>query len=113
MRRIQRGGEPASTSPPAIQRRQLPTPTEEQWEAILALLAEADQTPHRTPLPHRQVVEGLLWMMAHSARWEDIPARFGAGSTLGSRLCRWRKAGIWDTILAILRTPPDQAPAPT
>jgi transposase len=85
-------------------------PTEEQWDRILALVRAQDQAAHRPALPQRPIVEGILWVMEHSARWQDIPARFGAWKTIESRYYRWRKRGTWAAILTILS--PTSAPHP-
>jgi len=103
-------GLPASTSPAPAERTALPTPTAAQWAAILALVERADRAAHRTPLPQRPILEGIVWMMQRSARWQDIPAHFGAYKTIESRYYRWRKRGIWAAILAILLPSPDPAP---
>ena len=98
--------------PPAERRRELPAPTEAQWEAILALVQRGDQAAHRKPLPQRPILEGILWMMENSARWQDIPDHFGAWKTVESRYYRWVKRGIWAAILAILLPSPAPDPAP-
>lgn len=87
----------------------LPTPTEAQWTEILAVLAAAERRPHPRRLPHRPVLEGLFWMMERSARWEDIPERFGSYHSIQTCYRRWRLAGIWAAILTILVSP---APLP-
>ena len=40
--------------------------------------------------------------MAHShrLRWIDAPTSYGPRKTLYNRFVRWRKAGVWDRIMA-------------
>jgi hypothetical protein len=42
----------------------------------------------------------MLWIMRTGAPWEDLPEGYGSHKTVSSRFYRWRKAGIWDKILA-------------
>ena len=52
---------------------------------------------------HRTVINGILWILKTGAQWEDLPERYGSYKTVSSRLYRWRKAGIWDQVLAELQ----------
>ena len=58
----------------------------------------------RPNLDHRQIVNGILWILRTGAPWRDLPPSYGVHSTVSSRFYRWRKAGIWDNILARLQT---------
>lgn len=77
--------------------------TDEQWEKLEPLLPP--QKPHtgRPSNDHRTVINGILWILKTGAPWEDLPERYGSAKTVSSRLYRWRKAGIWDRILAELQ----------
>lgn len=77
--------------------------TDEQWEKLRPLLPP--QKPHtgRPSKDHRTVINGILWIIKTGAPWEDLPERYGSPKTVSSRLYRWRKAGIWDRILAELQ----------
>jgi transposase len=41
--------------------------------------------------------------MKTGAQWEDLPERYGSPKTVSSRLYRWRKAGVWNRLLAELQ----------
>jgi hypothetical protein len=112
-RRLRAYGAGPDLPPAPLGRSVLPAPTQEQWTQILALLVAADQGGHPPPVPHRPVLEGLFWMLEHSARWEDIPEHFGPYRTIQTRYRRWRLAGIWVGILAILSQPADAPTSPT
>lgn len=38
--------------------------------------------------------------MRTGAPWQDLPERYGSYKTVSSRFYRWRKADIWNRILA-------------
>jgi transposase len=57
---------------------------------------------------HRRVLNGILWILRTGAPWRDLPERYGAWQTVASRFYRWRHAGIWDRLFAVV---PQQADA--
>lgn len=75
--------------------------TDEQWMRLAPLLPQ----PKRGPQPHdrRQVVNGLLWLLATGAPWRDLPERYGAWRTVASQFYRWVHAGCWEQVLATLQ----------
>jgi transposase len=49
-------------------------------------------------LPHRAVVNGILWILRTGAPWRDLPERYGRWNTVYTRLKRWRRDGTWARI---------------
>ena len=78
--------------------------TNEQWEQLEPALPPQKPNTGRPNLDHRQVMNGILWVLRTGAPWRDIPERYGKWTTVYSRFQRWRKAGIWEQILAKLQT---------
>ena len=78
--------------------------TKAQWEQLEPVLPP--QKPHtgRPAKDHRQVMNGILWVLRTGAPWRDLPERYGKWTTIYSRFQRWRKQGVWDRILAELQT---------
>lgn len=78
--------------------------TDKQWGQLEAALPP--QKPHtgRPAQDHRQVINGILWVLRTGAPWRDIPERYGKWTTIYSRFQRWRKQGVWDRVLAKLQT---------
>jgi transposase len=77
--------------------------TNEQWARLKPLLPP--QKPHtgRTNLPHRRIVNGILWILRTGAPWDDLPRRYGPRGTVSSRYYRWRQQGIWEQVFAALQ----------
>lgn len=48
----------------------------------------------------RRVINGILWRFRTGSPWADIPERYGPYTTCYNRFVRWRKAGVWDRLLA-------------
>lgn len=59
--------------------------------------------------PHRPVVEGAIYRLRAGIPWRDLPAEFGAHSTVARRHLAWSMDGTWDRILAQLVADADAA----
>lgn len=78
-----------------------------QWGLIEGLFPRGSRgRPWRD---HRQVVNGVLWVLFAGAPWRDLPGRYGPWQTAHRRLVRWRRDGTWERVLARLRLRADQA----
>lgn len=81
--------------------------TDAQWEQIAPLLPAQKPRTGRPAEDHRQVLNGMLWILRTGAPWEDLPARYGTVGTVSSRFYRWRKAGVFDRVLQRLQAQAD------
>lgn len=68
--------------------------TTEQWEQIAPHLPPEKPKTGRPSKEHRQVLNGILWVLRTGAPWRDLPERYGKWTTVYSRFQRWRKNGI-------------------
>ncbi len=63
--------------------------TDAQWERLQPLLPPQRRgkgtTGGRPSLDHRQIINGILWILRTGAPWADLPARYGKRSTVSSR----------------------------
>lgn len=82
--------------------------TDEQWAELVVLLPPEKPATGRPSLGHRQVVNGMLWVLRTGAPWRDMPERYGKWQTVYSRFRRWREAGVWDRVLAAVQEKADQ-----
>ena len=55
--------------------------------------------PYRS---HRQVLNGMFWILRTGAPWRDLPSRYGPWNTVYDRFRRWKKKGLWQQILDAL-----------
>lgn len=81
--------------------------TDEQWEKLQPYLPPQKAWTGKPAQDHRTVINGILWILRTGAPWRDLPMKYGVHSTLSSRFYRWRKAGVWDNILAGLQQQAD------
>jgi transposase len=74
-------------------------------EAQLSWLCERIPDPPRSalggrpPADKRKVLQGIFWMLDNGAKWKDLPAEFGAKSTVHRWFQRWAQEGVFETIL--------------
>jgi len=74
--------------------------TDFEWEVIAPLLPSNSRGLSR--VDDRRVLNGIFWVLATGAVWRALPKEFGRYSTCHSRFVRWRKAGVWDRVIAAL-----------
>jgi transposase len=77
--------------------------TDAQWARLEPLLPPEKPETGRPNNDHRQVVNGILWVLNSGAPWRDLPRRYGRVGTVSSRFYRWRRSGVWQRVLEDLQ----------
>ena len=62
---------------------------DDEWDRIKHLLP-AGGRPGRPWRDHRQVINGMLWILSTGAAWRDLPRRYGSWQSVYDRFNRWR-----------------------
>jgi transposase len=57
---------------------------------------------------HRQVLNGMLWVLHTGAQWRELPERYGPWQTVYGRFRRWRRDGLLDRVLRRLQVRLDE-----
>ncbi len=77
--------------------------SDEEYEFIKPYLPAQKSGKRGCPYrSHRQVLNGIFWVLRTGAPWRDLPSRYGPVSTVADRYRRWRNNGVWDQILNAL-----------
>ncbi|OKJ18465.1 transposase [Streptomyces sp. CB02130] len=81
--------------------------SDDLWERIEPLLPCRERRfrhPGRKPLPDRQVLCGILFVLHTGIQWEYLPKElgFGSGMTCWRRLRDWSEAGVWQQLHEVL-----------
>ncbi|WP_406436712.1 IS5 family transposase [Streptomyces sp. NBC_01613] len=81
--------------------------SDELWERIEPLLPTKERRfrhPGRKPLPDREVLCGIMYVLRTGIQWEHLPQElgFGSGMTCWRRLRDWNEAGVWQRLHEIL-----------
>jgi len=80
--------------------------TDFEWAATRSLLPNK---PCGIPrVDDRRVLNGI-WVLRSGAPWRDLPKYYGPYTTCYNRFVRWRRAGVWDLIMAGLAAGHDAA----
>ncbi len=74
--------------------------TDLEWSIIQPVLPAKSRGVPR--VDDRRVLNGIFWVLRSGAPWRDLPDCYGPYTTCYNRFNRWRKAGIWDDILAAM-----------
>ncbi len=76
--------------------------TDAAWALVAPLLPPAPRRRGRPWRDHRQVVNGILWVLATGVAWRDAPEHYGPWQTLYERFTRWSDDGTFARVLAAL-----------
>jgi transposase len=77
------------------------------WEKIEPILAEVrakrppKKKPGRPPMPDRQALCAIFYVLRTGCQWEALPRSLGAKSTVHDRLKEWRRAGVFERVWRI------------
>jgi transposase len=77
------------------------------WERVEPLLPKKRRRfryPGRKPLPDREALQGILFVLHTGIAWRHLPLElgYGSGSTCYRRLDEWQQAGVWERLHALL-----------
>ncbi|GAB4480244.1 MAG: hypothetical protein OHK0018_11690 [Erythrobacter tepidarius] len=72
--------------------------TDGGWSIIAPLLPNKPRGVPR--VDDRRLPNSILWRFRTGSPWAEISGRFGPSTTCYNRFVRWRKAGVWDRLLA-------------
>jgi transposase len=70
-----------------------------EWDVVAPLLPNKPRGVPR--VDDRRVLNGIFWVLRTGAPWRALPkAEFGPYTTCYNRFVLWRKAGVWDRVMA-------------
>lgn len=70
---------------------------DELWERMEPLLPRVRRSRKggRPPVPFRQVLDGIFYVLRTGCQWKAVPCEFGSGSTLHRRFQQWVGRGVF------------------
>jgi len=74
--------------------------SDHEWSVIRAMLPRKSRGKPR--VDDRRVLNGIFWVLRSGAPWRDLPAVYGPRTTCYNRFVRWRRAGVWESIMRAL-----------
>jgi transposase len=81
--------------------------SDELWSIVEPFIPERPRrkrNPGRKPVPDRNCLTGILFVLKTGIPWEDLPQEMGCGCgmTCWRRLRDWQQAGVWQRIHRVL-----------
>jgi transposase len=78
--------------------------SDEEWGLIEDLLPRPPRPRARGRRwrDHRQVLNGIFWVLRSGSPWRDLPERYGPWQTCYDRFVRWRRDGTFGRMLCRL-----------
>ena len=68
---------------------------------LCAKVPDAPRSPKggRPVVNKRKVIQGIFWMLDNGAKWKDLPAAYGAKSTVHRWFKRWTEQGVFERLM--------------
>ena len=78
----------------------------EQIEPLLPPLPEPSAKGGRPPVPHRNALTGIVFVLRSGIPWQLLPKEMncGSGSTCWRRFAHWTQLAVWPRLHALLLT---------
>jgi putative transposase len=76
--------------------------TDAEWAVLEALLPPPAPVGRKRTIERRAIVDALLYRLVTGCQWRQLPSDFPGWSTVHQTGRRWRLAGVWERILAVL-----------
>ena len=78
--------------------------TDDEWDAVSHLFASpAKKTTGRPTADARAVLDAILWLERSGERWIYLPAHFPPQQTCYAKYLQWKRTGLLDQALALLK----------
>ena len=83
--------------------------TDEQWLPVDPMIPRGTARTGRPPSDRRLMLDGIFWILSTGAPWRDLPERFGPWQTVYDHFAKWRRSGVFATVLEALQIRLDKA----
>lgn len=80
--------------------------TDKEWSAIEPMLPHKSRGVPR--VDDRRVLSGIFFILRSGTPWRNLPKEYGPYTTCYNRYVRWRRAGIWERLVAAMAEEGDE-----
>ncbi len=77
--------------------------TDAQWEILEPLIPKPGDWSPREPIPRRELVNGILYLLRTGCSWRQMPHDLPNGKTVYHYFRQWRLDGTWERAMTALR----------
>ncbi len=78
--------------------RRIPNDLWREIEPILGKEKKEPRTKGRPPVPFREVLDGILYVLRTGCQWKALPREYGSGSTCHRRFQQWVREGAFEKL---------------
>src|SRR4249920_3046962 len=71
--------------------------SDDEWALLEPLMPKSRKSARADD---RKIMNAIFYVLRTGMPWRDLPERYGPYTTAYNRFNRWRKAGIWDGLMA-------------
>ncbi|WP_172656929.1 transposase [Collimonas arenae] len=73
---------------------------DDHWKKLEPLLLGSENEPGVTGRNNRLFIDAILWKLAGSGTWPELPSEFGKWNTAYMRFRRWSVSGFWHQLMS-------------
>jgi putative transposase len=77
--------------------------SEAQWKILAPLIPEPGTWSPREPIPRRELVNGILYLLRTGCSWRQMPHDLPNGKTVYHYFRKWKLDGTWEKAMTALR----------
>ena len=77
--------------------------TDAQWEILEPLIPAPGAESPREPIPRREIVNGILYLLRTGCSWRQMPHDLPNGKTVDYYFRKWKLDGTWERAMNSLR----------
>lgn len=77
--------------------------SDEQWEILSLFLPKPPADSPREPIPQREIVNGILYVLRTGCSWRQMPHDLPNGKTVYYYFRKWKLDGTWERVMTALR----------
>ena len=75
--------------------------SDDLWEVLAPHLPGKKGSVGRPSHNNRSFLNGVMWVFRNGSVWRDLPEEYGNWNSFHKRYIRWRKKGIWDSLILL------------
>ena len=76
--------------------------SDKEWELIAPYLPGQRGQWGGIAKDNRKFINAVFWILRTGSPWRDLPPDYGKWRNVHQRFIRWKRKGVWETILEIL-----------
>jgi transposase len=77
--------------------------SDDHWSVVSCFIPASTARTGRPGSDPRLMLNGIFWILGTGAPWRDLPERYGPWQTVYDHFRKWRKSGVFASIIEALQ----------